>query len=576
MKILFFSPYSFVWQSSYLELGLAEQLSRAGHQVDFMRCDGLLNSFCNSMSAFGLNPDSTSGEKEAVCLRCKRTRNFITNDMDFSTILAEDYLTASDVKKVEDILGGVTPDNWHKLELKNIPIGRYSSYEFLIRNKLRSRLIPPHLWLEFLNRLKQGLQVYFISQNFFGENKLDRLIVYNHAFALNHIFTAVAQSHGIICYTIQASGGLHAISSGSYLFRLDQSPFVLNRLEKWNEFSLKPLNEVQIRGVEKHLSALLDATSPWVYSSPIGAKPVEEIMEILGVEKGKKILLMSMSSEDELYSAEFVGLSTSRVESKVESIFANQLEWVKYVSELVSNRNDLHLIIRVHPREFPNKRESVLAPHVNAFIESIKGRLGVNVSLNTPGQGISIYDLIPMVDVLINATSSVGAEFAAYGVPVVNHDTHLLTAFPSALTMQPKNRSDIESTIDEAIRSGRNLDLSVLTYRWMYFRYFFINESFEPKDWRIIRFIIDGIRRPKNKYGMAIPVFILRFFMWSTAAFSKIFHGDMPPAVKTLVQEERGIPDVKPLSVNEGTVDFENERKLVEESIKRLQRRAAS
>ena len=179
MKILFFSPYSFVWQSSYLELGLAEQLSRAGHQVDFMRCDGLLSTFCNSMSAFGLTPDSTTGEKKAVCLRCKRTRYFITSDMGFSTILAEDYLTASDVKKVEEILGGVTPDNWHKLELKNIPIGRYSSYEFLIRNKLRSRLIPPHLWLEFLDRLKQGLQVYFISQNFF-----DSLNLYFFALAI--------------------------------------------------------------------------------------------------------------------------------------------------------------------------------------------------------------------------------------------------------------------------------------------------------------------------------------------------------------------------------------------------------
>ena len=64
--------------------------------------------------------------------------------------------------------------------------------------------------------------------------------------------------------------------------------------------------------------------------------------------------------------------------------------------------------------------------------------------------------------------------------------------------------------------------------------------------------------------------------MWGTAIFSNISKREVPAAVKTLVQEERGIPDVKPLAVNEDIADFEYERKLVEVSIKRLQKRAAS
>jgi CDP-glycerol glycerophosphotransferase (TagB/SpsB family) len=103
----------------------------------------------------------------------------------------------------------------------------------------------------------------------------------------------------------------------------------------------------------------------------------------------------------------------------VQKLFTNQLEWAKWLISYVGGRNDLHLIIRIHPREFPNKRENVRAPHLDSFISSLGANLPQNVSLNLPDQEISIYDLIPIVNVLLNSTSSVGVEFAAFGIPVI-------------------------------------------------------------------------------------------------------------------------------------------------------------
>ena len=79
------------------------------------------------------------------------------------------------------------------------------------------------------------------------------------------------------------------------------------------------------------------------------------------------------------------------------------MDWIKFTVEWVSSRPDLFLIIRVHPREFPNKRESVTSEQAIALSKFFE-HLPKNVAINWPSDSISLHDLIRITDVGLNAT----------------------------------------------------------------------------------------------------------------------------------------------------------------------------
>ena len=105
--------------------------------------------------------------------------------------------------------------------------------------------------------------------------------------------------------------------------------------------------------------------------------------------------------------------------------------WLCTQLELHSN---WFLIVRPHPREFPNKRESVVSNNMTEFapfLNTFEGHSQIYV--NTPEDGISLYDLMKITDVHLNSTSTVGLEMVLNGIPSVHFSDSDLTAYPPAI-----------------------------------------------------------------------------------------------------------------------------------------------
>ena len=87
------------------------------------------------------------------------------------------------------------------------------------------------------------------------------------------------------------------------------------------------------------------------------------------------------------------------------------MDWIRALVRYVARREDLCLIIRVHPREFPNKREMVLSEHAK-MLQVALSELPDNVKVNWPTDKVSLYDLANITDAFANAWSSAGKEMA--------------------------------------------------------------------------------------------------------------------------------------------------------------------
>jgi hypothetical protein len=135
-------------------------------------------------------------------------------------------------------------------------------------------------------------------------------------------------------------------------------------------------------------------------------------------------------------------------------LFATQLEWIQALISFVESRQDLYLLVRVHPREFTNKREGKHSQHAELLKKSLND-LPKNVAINWPSDGISMYNLAEQTDVFLNAWSSVGKEMSLLGIPVVFYSREL-AFYPAEINYLGSSLGEYFHEIDLAIKDGWN------------------------------------------------------------------------------------------------------------------------
>jgi hypothetical protein len=485
MKVLFFSPFAAIDKHEMPLIGLKEALEQQGHETEVMRCDKIFKDYCISMSAFGLNFGSDFESKKEICNRCTKSRKYFDFYFDQNAYLLNKYFTSDDQEKLTTIVQAVNKNNWWDFKIGEYAIGRIAAYEFYLHNKLNSREIPEPLWREYLMQLEYTLVVYYSAHRFFEQHKFDRVIVYNRLYSVNKLFCLIAEEFGVVTYTIEASGFINDFYSRFTAFRLDSTILELNTSREWEVARHQPLSATQVRNVDNHFLSLFKAESPWVYSQPMTSKATSDVRNRVGARPESKIILLAMSSMDEIFAVDMLGISNKiLLKSKYET-FQNQADWIDYVISIVSTVPNLHLVVRIHPRELPNKRENVSSAHAKDLLSNLRNRdLPKNVFLNTPDDQLSLYDLLQVTDVILNGNSTSGLEAALLGIPVIIHHPDLLTTMPPDFAFIAKSKADYKQVLMDAITSGKPKTEIKYIYRWYNFRFASVSSEFITQDLR--------------------------------------------------------------------------------------------
>ena len=146
-------------------------------------------------------------------------------------------------------------------------------------------------------------------------------------------------------------------------------------------------------------------------------------------------------------------------------MYPMQADWIRALCEFVAARDDLFLVVRVHPREFPNRRERVQSEHGRLLQQALAG-LPRNARVNWPEERISLYDLAEEADVFLNSWSSVGKEMSFLGRPVVTYSPQLLF-YPPDLNYAAQSRDEYFTLIDRALADGWSAERIRAVYRWL-------------------------------------------------------------------------------------------------------------
>jgi len=134
MKVLFFSPHATIDVHSLPEALVAESLQNLGHEIIYVTCNKLYSKFC---LCFSLLDYSDHENKRKICESCVKTRDAILSEFQFKDVSINRYVTELDIKHANDIISGQAPENYLNIVIDDVPIGKYSLYEFTLNHKLK-------------------------------------------------------------------------------------------------------------------------------------------------------------------------------------------------------------------------------------------------------------------------------------------------------------------------------------------------------------------------------------------------------------------------------------------------------
>ncbi len=464
MRVLLFSPFSYIYQHSYPEHLIGESLSSKGHDVVFMRCDGVLNKFCPSMEAAGLLPESSDEKKKKICAECQGNSVSFDKKSSYKTVYIGEFLTLDDFNLVDALIAleSGKKTSAENFEFDGTPFGRICSYELILHfKKMSIECLDDKQKAYFYAQLRGSLLSYLAMKNHLKTEKYSHALIYSPQYAINHSASIVLEQLQVPVYFIESGTNNFYRLSTMRLWKWNEFRLVNPLLSRWSRIKNITLSESDAQKVVKHYQTLMLGNSIAVYSEAY--KGSASIREIWSIPSEKKILLAAMSSYDEAYAAYVAGLFPS---SKVESsVFKDQLEWIQETIKFVASRNDLFLIVRVHPRDFPNKRESGKSDQARLLVHSLNSG-GINSVVNWPEEKISIYDLYLQSDVLLTGWSITALEASIVGVPVVTYDRNL-PSYPEDMMYTGSTREEYFQNILSAVRKKDHSQKSYFSFKWM-------------------------------------------------------------------------------------------------------------
>ena len=501
MRAVCFAPYSAVWPHLEIEISHMSRLSQKNYETTFLKCDKDFNAFCNSMSAYGLKENSALSMKETICKICLHSTKTANDIFGINFEFLNKYLDSSDYVELSKFKKSITMKNWDFLEYEGIPIGKFAAYEILLRYKLKSIDINPTIFEYISKQIEYNSLVVKSAINFFSRNKIELSFVYNENYSLNKTFQEVAKKFGVRIETLQASGPLNSIYS-RYAVSNISSPFMeIHKGKEWENFSQKALSIFQIFKICRSILVYLTSKSFLVYSSK--SKPImfkSTLRKKFNIPKNKKILLMTLSSQYEYFALNFIN------SDRKFPIIEDTTEILNELNIFCIDNPEYYVILRMHPRELPNKRENVLsheAQKIDSFIKNT--RLPKNLIINKPEDNVSAYQLILFSDYILNSLSTIGVEANIFGKPVISLQKNNYQFYPDMLNNYSEtneiSKINPELLVNENYSKVQN---QIIVFRWLYFQYFYNTVSKNHTYSRAYFFLVRVVRRFDYRFESAL------------------------------------------------------------------------
>lgn len=471
MKILVFAPHAALWVHAFPEALVADALASETHEILYVSCDRVFQESCVPMSAYGLNSKSSQSERSEVCDQCRDKYAILKKHFQFHDIMLSSLIMNSERQWVETVLA-LPQEQLIGYEADGISVGKLAAYELMMKTKKVQLNFSPEEWQQYKTAFRNTLLTYVAARRVLRKERPDRLLVYNSLYSVNHTFVQAARKRNIPAYFLHAYENIYDRLNRIIVAKDNTFAYFKALAEHWQTIRKTPCTETEIKNVSRHFLTLFSGEHFLAYSSAAGGGL--SIRDYFKIPQSSSVIVATLSSYDEIVSLEMVGV----LKRSDSILFADQIAWIRAVVEYISNHPYLFLIIRVHPREFPNKRDPVRSDH-SRRLEQVFSDLPGNAVVNWPTDNLSIYDIAKEADIFLNAWSSAGEEMTLLGFPVVLYSDELIF-YPAGVNYLANSQEDYFQTIEKTLKLGWQPENIIRGFRWYAIK--FLGATFTVSD----------------------------------------------------------------------------------------------
>ncbi len=461
--MVFFSPFAAIWAHAFPEALVAASLRDKGHDITYVWCDEVFKQQCVSMSAYGCDWRSSLEDRAKVCQRCQSNSQLIRGRFKFNSIPLSSLLD-NVMEDIEQTISSMDIENPMGLQVDGFPVGQIASYELWIKYKKNEFSLNAEQLSELKISIRHVLLALAATTNLLDVMNPDRVIVYNGLYGIHRMVCIKAESKSVKSYFLHAGMNMANRMGTMLLGRGHQYQFIEELKSQWKRFRPHPCSQRQTALGFDHLREIMKGNSVFAYSN---APEHRDIHDAFGISSYQRILVATMSSYDEYIAA--IGTGIDLLDESI--VFRRQTDWVFALLRYMKNHSDLFLVIRVHPREFPNKREGRLSDHAQE-LKRLLVALPQNVCVNWPDDHISLYDIASEADLFLNGWSSVGEEMSLLGVPVLSYSKKLL-GYPIDLNYIGETQEEYFNQLELALDDENALDRIRMTARWLAVKFYY-------------------------------------------------------------------------------------------------------
>lgn len=462
-KVVFFSPHAGIWPHSLAESFLAKCLDPEKNDVVRIKCDGTFNNHCTVMEAVGLALGERQSRKDKACKNCINNAKVLRQSYAGDDYLISDYISKDDLTQLEKIFNSSDEIDIRELTYLGVEVGRIASYEALIKFKKTSVDFTSEENIYFVTYVRNAILSLMAFSKIFKEVQPDILVCYSPQYAVLGVCARYCELKGKRVYFIEGSANIEERYKALRVWDWTEFGLTNPALKYWENVHNYNLSKEDYDRSKKHVNRLIKADSFSVYSKPASGK--FNLRTHFGIASDVKVVLAAMSSYDEIFSAYHIRRFPDN--KYFSNVFKDQLEWIKSTINFFSTHPELFLIIRIHPRTFPSKRNKIMAQE-QIELSKLLDNLPQNVMVNYPTDNISIYDLYHEIDALVTGWSATGVEAMIFNVPVITYDRNL-PSYPSSIHYTGESQTEYFQNLMSAVSEGKSKIVSNNARRWLAF-----------------------------------------------------------------------------------------------------------
>lgn len=384
-----------------LEPILSTALSLRGARVQVLLCDGQLPAcfLCTVDCYPNERKFSESGPDKSFCNDCFSRGAALYEALNIKVVKYSELLTHEDRKTARSLAEQVRQDDIKALVFKDVAIGEHALAGAL-RFYATARLIDRFAPLVLKRYIEASVLTAAVMDRYLASTKCDCVVVDHGIYVPNGIIGEFARKHHtrVVNWHVAYRKNCFIFShNDTYHHTLMTEP-----VSNWLEM---PWSQRCDNDITQYLASRWNGLNDWIKFNQAPREDAAQIVAELGLDASRPIIgmLTNVMWDAQLHYP--------------ANAFESMLEWVIATIRYFETRNDLQLVIRVHPAEvigtLPSRQP--LISEINSQFSSLPS----NVRIVAPENTISSYALLQVCNAALIYGTKMGVELSSVGIPTI-------------------------------------------------------------------------------------------------------------------------------------------------------------